>query len=74
LPGESLGLAERAVGSLLEGRLIVLLPVAPHDAHGHSDPGRGEAQVEEAELEPVLRSLDSWAEPGGSSGVRMRRA
>ena len=74
LPGESLGLAERAVGSLLEGRLIVLLPAAPHDAHGHSDPGRGEAQVEEAELEPVLRSLDSWAEPGESSGVRMRRA
>jgi hypothetical protein len=73
-PGESLTLAERAVGSLLKGRLIVLLHAASSDAHGDPDSGRGGAEVEDAELGPLLRSLDSWAEPGGSGGIRMRRA
>lgn len=87
-PGESLALAERAVGSLLKGRLIVLLHAASHGTRGHPDANRegadanregadadhDGAEVGEGELQAMLRAVDSWAEPGESSGVRMRRA
>ena len=72
--GEGLTLAERAVGSLLKGRLIVLLRAAPADPHGHPVADGDGAEVGEGELESLLRSPDSWAEPGQVGGVRMRRA
>ena len=80
-PGECLALAERAVGSLLEGRLIVLLHAASRSTCDHPDADRGGAhadrhgaEVGEVELESVLRSIDSWAESRESSGIHMRRA
>jgi hypothetical protein len=72
--GERLALAERAVGSLLKGRLIVLLHPTLADPHGHPDTDRDGVEVGEGELEALLRSPGSWAEPGQAGGVRMRRA
>jgi hypothetical protein len=72
-PSECLALAERAVGSLLRGGLIVMLRPATGDGHGPGDQGPGGAQVGETEVEPLLRALDSWAEPSQSTGVLVRR-
>ena len=73
-PGDSLILAELAVRSLLRGRLIVLLHAPLPGTRNHGDHEHGGGEVGEAEVEAVLRALDSWAEMGESAGVRMRRA
>jgi hypothetical protein len=70
---ECLALAERAVGSLLRGGLIVMLHPSTADRRGHSGPHPGGAQVGETEVDPLLRALDSWAEPSQSTGVLVRR-
>jgi hypothetical protein len=71
---ECLALAERAVRSLLQARLIVLVHPVSHDAPTPADTDQDGEQLGEAEVEPVLRALDSWAEQGEPTGVRMRRA
>jgi hypothetical protein len=73
-PGECLMLAERAVGSLLKARLIVLLHPAELDRSGHPDPNSHRAQVTDAELEAIHRAHESWAPPGEPTAIRMRRA
>jgi hypothetical protein len=73
-PSECLALAEQAVRSLLRGRLIVLLHAAPQGTHVHGDSRRDGEEMGEAEVEPVLRALDSWAEQAEAAGIRMRRA
>jgi hypothetical protein len=73
-PGESLLLAEQAVGSLLRGRLIALERVAPPALPDHDDsPAKGE-EVGEEEVGQVLGASASWAEPDESVGIQMRRA
>ena len=73
-PGESLMLAEGAVGSLLKSRLIVLLYPADANSSGHPGPSSDGAQVADAELEAVHRAHESWAPPSEPTAVRMRRA
>jgi hypothetical protein len=48
-PGESLALAERAVSSLLEGRLVVLLRGASEETQGGRGSGRGEGDAGRAD-------------------------
>lgn len=73
-PSECLALAEQAISSLLQRRLIVLVastadtPDAP-EADGEA----GELVVGEA-IEPALRDLDSWTAELRSGAIRMRRA
>ena len=57
--GECLTLAERAVASLLQSRLVVL--VWRDSAAG------APRQVEEAQTQAVLRAIDSWAEGPSST-------
>ncbi len=73
-PGEALMLAERAVGSLLNTRLIVLLTPAAGGDGGGGEPGSDGVVVPEQELQQVLNAHESWARPDQSTAVRMRRA
>ncbi len=70
-PSESLALAERAVGSLLQARLIVLAKAPAGDAPGHSE---SEPQLAEAEVETLLRAPAGWSDQGERRGVLMHRA
>lgn len=65
---ESLALAESAVGSLLSRRLIVLEPA--RDA----DPGRAVGGLAQEQIEPALRSAESWGGGEAEGAVLMRRA
>jgi hypothetical protein len=73
-PAECLTLAEQAVRSLLRGHLIVLLRAPSPGTPVPGDQQQGGAEVGEAEVDVVLRQLDSWAEVRASGGVRVRRA
>jgi hypothetical protein len=73
-PGECLILAERSVGSLLKGHLIVLLAPAPALPEGSGKNAPDGVPVGEPELEPALRAHESWAPPGEATAVHMRRA
>jgi hypothetical protein len=73
LPSECLELAERAVRSLLQARLVVLTQVPAHDA-GAQDRSTGDAaELPEAQVEQALGAPESWAEPREGTGVHMRR-
>jgi hypothetical protein len=72
-PAECLQLAERSVGSLLKGRLIMLLRAPDNDSSGGDQPGSDGERVGEAELEVVLRAHESWAQAGQATTVRMSR-
>jgi hypothetical protein len=69
-----LALAEQAVRSLVRSRLVVLLHPAPGAGERGTHIAGSWAEVGEAELEPVLRAVESWAGQGGSAGVLIRRA
>ena len=72
-PSESLELAERAVRSLLQARLIVLTGPPAKDGDGQPR-SRGEpSDLEEGQVEPLLRALDSWRDHR-EPPVQMRRA
>jgi hypothetical protein len=73
-PGEALMLAEGAVESLLNTRLIVLLTPAAGGDGGGGDPASDGVSVGEHELHEVLNAHDSWARPDHATAVRMRRA
>jgi hypothetical protein len=69
---ECLAVGERAVRSLLDRRLIVLLQAAGGATDGSA--GRSEAggELSEELVDSRLRAVESWAETGASE-VRMRR-
>jgi hypothetical protein len=78
---ECLALAEQAVRSLLQRRLIVLLATAAPDAVGPAGAEHAARVLEqdaggavEQEIEQALRAVESWDAEGESAGVRMRRA
>jgi hypothetical protein len=80
---DSLALAELALKSLAQRRLIVLLQVdasaSQSGARKGSDeeqrPGEvGPQELGPQELESVLRALDSWSPQSDRHGVRLRRA
>jgi hypothetical protein len=73
-PSECLALAERAVSSLLRGRLLVLVHAGSEDLLHVAGSASDGARVAEAQLEPLLRARDSWLAPGQAGGVRMRKA
>jgi hypothetical protein len=73
-PGESLALAEQAVGSLLHTRLIVLQRQAPHGPDDHGDPTSDGEAVGEDEVGSILRASASWSDQDGSAGILMSRA
>jgi hypothetical protein len=73
-PSETLALAERAVRSLLQARLIVLTWTPAHDTEGQGRSHRDGTELREEQAEPVLRALDSWAEHREPTGVHMRRS
>ena len=62
VPGDSLKLAEQAVRSLLRGRLIALMRAPSPGAPVNRDRQGAGGEVGEAEVERMLRALDSWAE------------
>jgi hypothetical protein len=72
-PSATLALAERAVESLLRGRLIVLSRGAAADGDGGDAP-----PLDEGEVERVLAAVESWTgaegRAEGGAGVWMRRA
>jgi hypothetical protein len=68
-PSATLALAERAVESLLRGRLIVLARGVEAAGDGGGAPPLGESEVE-----GVLAAVESWAGAEGGAGVWMRRA
>lgn len=73
-PSECLALAEQAISSLLQRRLIVLLASTADTPDAPKVDGEaGELVVGEA-IEPALRDLDSWAAELRSGAIRMRRA
>ncbi len=70
---ECLSLAEQALSSLLQRRLIVL---SRWGLGGAQDPGLahdGGEEVKEEEVASTLRSPDSWIEEGRAPGIRVRR-
>ena len=73
-PSECLELAELAVRSLLQARLVVLTRAPAHDAGGQDRPTGDAVELPEARVEQVLGALESWAEPHAAAGVQMRRA
>lgn len=73
-PGECLILAERSVGSLLKGHLVVLLAPAPPGPVDPGDDASDGVPVGESEIEPTLLAHESWAPPGEGTAVHMRRA
>jgi hypothetical protein len=78
---ECLALAEQAVRSLLQRRLIVLLAARAADPIDPAGPERAARLLEqdaggvvpEEEIELLLRAVESWAAEGESAAVRMRR-
>jgi hypothetical protein len=73
-PAESLALAEQAVRSLLERRLVVLQTLAATPGATGGDAEAGERTVGEEPIEPSLRAIDSWAGGEQSAAVLLRRA
>jgi hypothetical protein len=71
---ESLALAERAVASLLDRRLIVLESVAAKPAPSPGVDEGGGGALDAAAIAPTLRSLDSWLADGQPVLVHIRRA
>jgi hypothetical protein len=69
---ECLALAEQAIRSLLQRRLIALVANSVH-ASDHGVPGEAHRGLVGAELEQVLRVPDSWVGEGGHAAVRVRR-
>ncbi len=72
-PSEALALAERAVRSLLQARLIVLTPAPPQDTAGQARLNSEVPELGDARVAQALSALDSWAEHGGLAAVHMRR-
>lgn len=70
---ESLALAERAIVSLLDRRLIVLAAVTAHRSDAPDDEPGGDVLADEA-IEPALRAADSWLADGQPASIHMRRA
>lgn len=71
---ESLALAERAVASLLDRRLILLESVAAKRASSPDADGGGGGELDAAAVAPTLRSIDSWLADGQRALVHIRRA
>jgi hypothetical protein len=71
---ESLALAEQAVMSLLDRRLIVLATVAADRSDAPDANKRGGAVLEGEAIKPALRALDSWLAAGRPVAIHMRRA
>lgn len=69
---ECLALAERAIRSLLQRRLIVLTS-SSSDAREGRGTGEASGELKEAQVEHILRALESWAGDGERAVVRMRR-
>jgi hypothetical protein len=69
---ECLALAEQAIRSLLQRRLIVLMS-SSSDAPGGRAEGEAGGELKRTEVEHVLRALESWAGEGERAAVRMRR-
>jgi hypothetical protein len=69
---ECLALAEQAIRSLLQRRLIVLVANSVH-ASDYGVAGEAQRGLAGAELDQALRALDSWVGEGGHAAVRVRR-
>jgi hypothetical protein len=70
---ECLALAEQAIRSLLQRRLIVLVANSPQASDRREIGGEAQRGLAAAELEQVLLALDSWVGDGGHGAVRVRR-
>jgi len=70
---DCLAVAEGAVGSLLRGGLIALLKPGSEDSSGESHTQPGGAQIVKSDVDRLLRAPDSWAEPGGATGLLVHR-
>jgi hypothetical protein len=69
---ECLALAEQAIRSLLQRRLIVLISSSSDAPEGKGGSEAG-GELKGAEVEHLLRALESWAGEGERAAVRMRR-